>query len=801
MDRRPPLYYPFFAPPEQEGVNAPSYYSALGSIAAIDTQAGVLVITITKPQAQYTPGETALPLATVLAPTRGYATFYAAVDPLPTPNPQPLALPPGVAAADVGSIVLRIWGPDYGKLGTTLPVGAVRPTHIVLGGIRRADAEAAFKPSIKALSWKVLRTAWQGVGSLPDRAGLEAAYLARVMAHSAEAYIDAGDPLGVATSYNDSLSGSTFGWLSWQAFAKSGTNPPVAVDATSLLDDIFTRTEAGTSGSIYENHPLALASSVEHAVTFLCQMKIWDGTSNPKVYVPFAEGQVSLLRNGAVEGSPHSTDENGYVSFTVQLKLRDTIAFKFEDPGAAASPQSPSEKVGAVAAGGHITKDFKGRYNIHEAYKSFRESIWANEDEEAYGTDRGNSARAPISTGQEDDRLETLYQSEHKYAVGTDTPFEFNVLYEGDSWLFYPFSVDIYDWLHREIPKRIIDPYRYNAFPLQYFGDRTDQMFADKPPGVSGMPAQAEKRQWDFIKRYLEELPIHLIVLSAGGNDIAEPGISDSKVNRAHYPQLFDSHGCFDPAAAKQALDSTKWNIARDQMSRSFAILLRNHPWNVFERTASLTLKSPAQIDQDFLDYFTYFDSIGRSFTGINRTVMADAVFKKFPDWRKFPYSIEDEFDQFLDEAYDTPRVAARFTAMKNNIEKLLIEAQGCGVKVLSHSYSYPFFNEKPTYAAAALDVEKVTGPWFDKRFEQANIYDDRIKLICLKGLLDCFFDHVLTPLKNQYLDTFDFVDVRDKVLHPQYWRDEMHLKDKGFARVTNPIYARMASMFSDILS
>jgi hypothetical protein len=804
MARRPPLYYPFLAPPEQEGADAPAFYAALGSTAAVIVQSGSgVAITITNPTAQYTPDEIAQPLATVVAPTRGYATFYPAADPLPTQSGQPLALPPGVTAADVGSVVLRIWGLDYKKLGTTLPAGALRPTHVVLGGIRRADAENAFKLGIKSLSWKVLRKAWQGFGSLPDRAGLEHDYLTRVMAHTAEVFIDAGDALGVATSYVDSVSGTTLGWLSWQAFAASGTNPPVAVDAMALLDDIFTRTGAGEPGSVYENHPLVLASSVEHTVTFQCQLKIWNSTSNPKAYVPFANGQVSLLRNGVVEGAPHSTDANGYVLFTVQLKSRDTIAFSYVDPNFTAPVKSEVNKTGAVAINGVIVKPFHGRYNVYERYRSFRENLWGNENEETYGTDRGNSSRGTISEGQEDDRLEILQLSEAKYGLGLDTSSEFNVLYEGDSWLFYPFSTDIYDWLHKRITDRIESPYKYNAFPLQYFGDRTDQMFAEAAPGVSGQPPVVETRQWELTKQYLEELPIHLIILSAGGNDIAEPGISDSTNNRSHYSNLFDSKGCFLPVAASQAFTSTpqKFGIARDQMSRSFAILLRNHPWNVFERTNGAALKSVAQIDQDFADHFTYFDSIGRSYSGFDRMTMAVAVLNGFPDGRAFPYSIDDEFDQFLDEAYDTPRVAARFTAMKSNIKKLLVEAQDCGVKVLGHSYSYPFFNEMPTYALASVGFDKITGPWFDKRFEQANLYDNRIKLICLKGLLDGFVDHVLTPLKTQYPNTFDFVDVRTNVLHPKYWRDEMHLKDDGFERVASPIYDRMVTLFPTVLS
>jgi lysophospholipase L1-like esterase len=800
MSKVPLLYFPLFAPPQKDGTDPSAYYSALGSTADVVSRPDCgLEISFTNPQAAYPPDQIATPtsLAALFAPTRGFLTFYPGAAALPTPDLQPLTPPPGSQPSDLGTLVLRIWAADHRRLGSTVPPGTLRPTHVVMGGVLGSKVETALAPVVAALGEKVLRKSWQdagGTGTIAKPA-LEAAYLQRVMSNSAEIFVSAGAPIGAATTIFDTATASTLGWLLLRTFGQNSQNVAIDTEAMDFLDDIFAATGSGAPGSIYDHHPLVLATSAEQTVHFQCQMSVWDNALNPtRNYMPFENGQVTLLRNGQLEGSAITTDSAGNVNFTTNLSPRDNIAFEYSTINRSVGMRvfttnirTISRRLGSMlGAGAVVTTAFRAKYDVFTEYFAFWQTLRQNEAVEKYGPDRGNSQTGIRSyKNQEGWLFSVLEESERKYRIGPAPSSHFNVLYEGDSWLFYPRSKDIYQWLHDYIPRRLQDQFVYSAFPLQHFGDRTDQMFAASAPVVVGPPDTSGGRQWTFTQEYLQEYPIDLIVLSAGGNDIAEPGIS---VNDKDYFLNIFNGDCFD--APGMGLPQAKKDVAKNLMHRSFSILLRNHPWNVAATPGHLPQKTIAQMISHLNGPFM---ALGNLYGGIGATrkKMADEILS-FPDRLDFPYSISTPEEVFLDTVFDSTKLAERLDTIRDNIEILVQEAATYGIPIVAHSCCYPFYNEEPTRWA---DWIYATGPWFANRFLEANIINLRVKLICMKGLVDSYENHVLKRLHDSYQNTFHYADIRSSAMDAGLWNDEMHLKNKGYEQVSKVILDKIISV------
>lgn len=806
MTRIPLLYFPLFVPPKKAETDPSTYYSDLGSTALVAPEpGGSLVITFTNPQAAYPTDEVdqPMPLAALFAPTRGFLTFYPAAAALPTPDLQPLTLPANVQAQDVGTLVLRVWAADHRRLGSTIPPGAIRPTHILIGGVRDSEAEAALAPVVAKLPERVLLKAWQdagGSGTIPDRPGLEDAYLQRVMSNSAEIFVSAGTHIGTTTTAYDAASASTLGWVLLRTFGPDQQKVLTDTEAMALLDDVFAATGSGAPDSIYEDHPLILATSAEQTVHFQCQMMIWDNALTPtKNYMPFKNGQVTLLRNGQLEGPAIPTDANGNVAFTADLSPRDQIAFEYSTINRyvgtrtfTTNLQTEPQRLGVVlGAAATVVKPFRAKYDIFTDYYAFWLTLRQDEAIEKYGADRGNSQAGLKSfKNQEEWLFNVIKESERNYRTGAASPSHFNILYEGDSWLFYPRSKDIYQWLRDMISTKIKSPFEYRGFPLQHFGDRTDQMFAASAPVIEGPAIISAVRQWSFTQEYLTEFPIDLIVMSAGGNDIAEPGISVSDKN--FFGGLFDGD-LFDATKAQSWLAPDKLVIAKNLMHRSFSIMLKNHPWNIAARSSPATQKKAWDIDEEAA---ILFGKIGKNYAGSDgpRAAIVKAVIEDFPDDLQFPYEISNNYELLLDIIYDRARLAERLELIRTNLAIMIQEAVVLGIPVVMHSCSYPFFNEQPTTVGPFYG----SGPWFVQRFVEANIRDLRLKLIALKGLVDSYTNHVINWLQDLYPDTLYCADIRKEVIDEKYWNDEMHLTSEGFERVSKKIFYEVVKACPD---
>jgi hypothetical protein len=838
MSSKPELYYPLFAPPAADGVNAPTYYSGLGTTAQVTGHSGGgLAITFTNPDGLYPTGQftEATALSAVFAPTEAWVTFYPAAESLVTPGNTLLQPPAGVSAPDAGSLVLEIWPTGFRKLGTSKLAADFRPTHLVIGGVARFDVAAALRKVVEALPLSTVKKAWEDSGGTgtPSRQTLDDSYLTDVMTESSRLYVKAGVRLGAATTYLDTNSNSTMGWLQWRTYVSDDQGNFADTDAMQLLDDIYSRARVEQPGSIYEAHPLVQATAAERPVQVQSIMKIWDKTISPRGFIPFANEQVTFLRNGTPLGALHASDATGAVSFTETLSPRDKIQFEYQTSGktiggrAYTKPlRTKSQRLGPLLGAGDIVSDpFYGKYSLYEDYEVFWAEMAANEVNEKFEEDRGNAVKPDNAKhAGETRRLDILRDSEIAYRQTPSGKQPFNVLYEGDSWMNYPFTFDTFRQLHDLIKGKIDKSvYQYNAFPLQHFGDRADQMFADRRPVPSFLASAppTKPRQWEFTQAYLDEYPIDVIILSAGGNDIAEPGISYNDKTKAPYdnPAFWNGkdNESFNPTAAAAVLGATSADMdkARELMFRSFSILLANHPWNVYERVLSGTLPPPVQDAEPAMTaaFATLFTTMADQFGGASasRAAIAAAVRDRFPSPTSspplnFPTSITSTHDQLAAKIFDAGRLIERYQNIKSSIEILLAEANTRNIPVLTHTYSYTFFKELPTLLKDEWDVDfgkgkkyenRQSGPWLYNRLTDANIVDPRVRMIAIKAVLDCFQSQVIAPLKLDYPNTLEVADVRTAVDEAKYWRDEMHLETGGFKCIAEGIYTKLQTMFS----
>lgn len=822
------LYLPVISPPAKDASDPPSYYAALAAhVTTVSEDGGSLKITITNPDELHPSNQFDDPpkFSTVFASTSGFASFYPSSAILPTPVRQPIDLPPNLVTTGVGTVILRVWLGDYKDFNKAKGSAAVRPSHIVFAWLQETTVRDAFAAEIAKMKFKALRKSWRdtgGTGQVPLRPALESRFLLRAMSADAEIFVSAGTVLGNASTVIDvsSTPSSNVAQLKFQTFfASVNPNSAVASPADELMDIVLDHAKSAGRARVFMRHPLAEATDVDATITFHSQFQIWDN-SIPD-YVPFASADVLLFKQEDGQAVPIlvktvRTNASGKVQFTAQLKRRTEVFFKYDlrtwtkgSPISSEDLSTQPHKAGKYLDAGNINnRVYAVKFLISPEYRKYIEKLRATHAVEKFFEDRGNTTvqNPSFLHSTENTLIGDMVEFERCYQV-CPAPLPqntFNVLVEGDSWFHYPLQDDLYKKLDDKIRTGLKEEVIYNRFPLQHFGDRSDQMFLN----------EAQRK---FTIDALTEYKIDLFLVGCGGNDFAEPGI-DNRDDQAQFADYF-TDGYFDPWLGLKG--GTKAGVPVDPlnpfdletverlMRNSFASLLKNHRWNLYLRR----LDDQAMPKQKTQDEMKHRLLPLLAATGIDAGTEIDSaqirgtkILNNFLIPTDFPPGKTDPLDQLLAEIFDEEWLQARYARVRLALETLLDKvaehnSNGRKIRVISHTYTYPFFSEDPTYVAG---TKVVAGTWFVNRFIEANIVDKRIQKICLKSILDNFVRLVLRPLtkpeppdKSPYADFFEFVDVRKAIVDEGDWRDEMHLRSEGFEKVAGLIYPRVKSGFS----
>lgn len=827
MSSKPKFYLPVILPPLNDQSNPPAYYAdikALGALITADSGGsdGSLEIMIKNsnlfhPNNQF--GQPR-PFSTVFAPTSGFVRFYPGSAALPPPNQNPMAPPSNLTATDIGSVVIRVWVSNFLDFIKTPSSVAPSANRIVLGWLKPSTVRTAFTAEIAKMKDKVLKKSWEdagGIGAVPDRAGLEAAFLQRFMAGDAEVFISAGAEIGSAVEITASLAK-----VKMQAFFKpeDPSALPVFVEADEVIDN-------ATAEDLFTGHPLIEASNSPITIKFKSKFTIWNNKTSK--YEALNNTFVTLMMQPPDDITVDSqiTDSNGNfaVDFEAQLMKRDMIFFSYDTTGKTIGNRTFDKDVETephlarlyLNSAHENTREYQASDEIYPKYRDFIDELAANADKESFERDRGNAATwdtsaasAPVkyafTYSSQKGFLSRIKDSEKRYKDSEIIPSKrFSLLLEGDSWLSYPpdghgvftqYSGDIYGQLDGLLSKYVEETKlaTYIRFPLQHHGDRSDQMFVGD--------AQDPTRQWHFTREFLSEFKIDVVVCSAGGNDLAEPGIShwfldpkrkdDNPAIANEFIKCF-TDPTFDHMGNGGYFDPTKMGIlstdhqeqAMRMMEMSFAILLNDHPWNIFARETE-----PQKPNVQWKD-LPGWNALGPA--SQSPSEIGEKVVQNIPEFTKLPDPDGDLQQKLLATVFDAGRYQARYQEAANNLRTLLTAVTQLqpGTPVLTHTYCYPLFRQDGTKR-----VKWQTGPWFAPRFKQAGITDFRIRFICLKALLDNYVYSVLEVLKNEFPGTFDYVDVRNKNASTARWADEMHLHSEGYEVIATRLYNKIAIKF-----
>jgi hypothetical protein len=803
MSGQPVLHFPVFLPPEKDVSDPAGYYGGLDTVVDVnDLSDGTLEVTLTNPATLHPATQFDAPssFATVVAPTRGLVRYYPAAVALPTGGGQPLPLPAGLLTPDIGTIVLQIWPGDQRRMGAEREAGEPLPTHIVLGGLQRASVEAACTPEVGHLKHKALKRGWiaaHGSATIPLDPALKQDYVLQFMTGNAELYVPAGTILGTCATVDDPP-GTSKGWLRFGAFALDATDVATDVSADRIVADIITDARARNS-TLLDGHPLAAVADQAAAVQFDVQAMIWDRVA--RAYVPFENGGITLVKkegNAAPIQYVTVTDATGLAHFQANLKKRDQIAFEYDTNQKTMVHRTfPRAITSLFRSAKYYTnpsnvRQCYAKYEIADLYEAFWNTLRLGSNDEKFYDDRGNAELGSFVANQEDKKIKNLKKFEQFYIDGPATTPTFNVLFEGDSWMDYPLALDTFNHLNSLFRKHVKSSHNYNCISLQHFGDRSDQMFQIIDNMGEG--------QWKYTADILSEYPIDLIVVSSGGNDIAEPGISWK--DQARYAAYW-TDGYFDPylASAPQGLSAADLAIAERLMKGSFAALLSNHRWNLYLSGATSQANADALLAPKLAALGNVYGLPDASLDEIGNLVIGH-----FPNQLNFPPNNLNKYDDIIAGIFDQARLAQRFVDVKTNLEKLLDLACTYNIKVVTHTYAYPLFREVATSILGDGD-SPLTGPWFSNRLDEAFITDRRVQKIALKSLIDNYVRLILAPIKSgaTYAGMFDFADLRPVPLSLNWrladnWRDEMHLRSEPYKALAQAIYDVAAPMFTNKL-
>lgn len=842
MNIQPKLIMPLVPPPDATQSDPVQFYPSLNATVDVDAPATGegMQITIDKPDALWPDSQYSnqCKRSTVFAIAKGFVRFYPAAANLPTPDGQPMTVPPEMAGLDVGTVIQQIWFDDYRKLGTVVESQNSRTTHVAYIALDKESVRAAFTSLVASMHRKALVKSWTGAGGtgvVPDTATLRTLFADRVMSGDASVFAPLGTPIGNAAKVTvippNNSTPVAAGRFTLQTYFESSQSAQTGfTDPQDAIDSIF-EVEADGVSNPYDKHPLV--DDVPIGVIFEATFLIWNNLSHS--YEVLGGCNISLYTvKDDVQVATDTTAVDGTVTLSATLKRRDKIRFE-------ANLQINNRKVGThtytefLATQTEMVRRYLDRttnkrscvyqlkYRVNKGYRAFYDELRVNEKTEQFDDDRGN-AEARIDNPNTDplddvkswrgrlyinslmdgiDECESYYAGASSYApsdsggAGDDTN-AVNILFEGDSWLSYPIPTGEDKSIFTHLDESIRDYYKnsirkYHRVPLQHHGDRSDQMFGN-PTASTG------KHQWHYTTEFLDEYSFKLIFLSGGGNDFAEPGLSSSAADLygAYYTPNIASQGgtMFDPD--KIGLNDPNQAMFLRKIESSFAVLLKNHPWNLYLRNRSLPAnaklaQATAAAIKNTVDGF--LTNLGFNPSQLPATVGADesaleaaaSIIKaQFQDTDlHFPGSAPDNYNGLLQFLFDEVRLTQRFAQVKTELETLLTYAQGKNIKVLTHTYCYPFYNEAFTTSLGFY----VAGPWFKPRFLEANITSRFVRMICLKSILDNHVRLVLAPLKTQFPLHFDYVDVRTTIEHANLWNDEMHLKEAGFTLVANEIF------------
>lgn len=745
------------------------------------------------------------------------------------------ALTAGFASLEQGHVVLRLWPSHFRNLVKS-PIGQ-RPNRVVYGSLSLLSIEAAFKEHVAALPRFVPEIAWrlQNPGStpLPSRADLQKFLLGQFMQGKARIYVEAGAALGTGSRSGSEMS------MTFSCFFDPDDPqlPTIAIPVEDLIDNVQ---EPGRFLK-FGGHPLVEAvSDFTITVNFTSRFQIWNNATH--AYEPFA-GHITLLATPPVPVVPEDFVPSVPIAvahtnpFTGQIHLpgtvlpgRATIRFRYATTGLTVGNRTFDADIETDPhkARSHVDANFvndhtyRAKYEVYPRYQAFIDDIAAQGEMEPLQLDRGNADDADQSKPTEllslataievlevvlpdslEPRIAFSQHELHAQIAGCEAFYKlddipspadtFNLLVEGDSWTNYPLAFnDLYSHLDNLLQRQLLGGKSYNRIPLQHFGDRGDQMFVTVP---------GQTRQFDFTCDFLDEYPVDLIFCSAGGNDFAEPGIS-AYFDVEPFNAYINDDGYFDPYAAAQDLTPAELAQAKALMEISFAVLLKNHPWNLFlnglpisQQKDEPTLRAELeqlvlniggdfgptvqQIEDEQLDPSEVLQEIGTK-------VIAN--FPDDPDSATSPAAkllLEAVFDLGPPSAF----ADARYTAIEARWRLLLKEAKKRGIPVLSHAYGYPLFSEAPA-SLLGLGRRGLSGPWFTRRFAEANIRDQRVQKMCLKAFLDRITLKVFDQFKTDY--DFDYVDSRNANSEVERWRDELHLKSPGYTKIAKELFGKV---------
>jgi hypothetical protein len=827
-----PFYLPLVGPPVKNPGNAATYYQAIAGTVTCDPQGadGSMHIEITNSDQIHPPeqGDAPAILATVFAPTAGSVRYYAASESLPAPDGNPIAIPPTlVTPQDIGTLVIKVWVADYEHLMRDRLANDPRPNRILLGCVKRTSIEDAFSREVSTLPRKILEKAWEdsgGSGNPPSDDKLGTLFLQRLMAGTAELFVQAGTPLGHACLIDDAAGvDSNVAHLKLRAwFAPvDPAQPAQNVLPEELLENVL---EDSGHSALFDGHPLLAAIDEDINVTFDSKFLIRD--RGLRTFTEFANEKVVLKRNEDEVLGQATTDNDGNIHLEdIGLKANDVIWFELVRP-LQADLKTGSHKARWYLDANNVNSNlYRAGYRIGLEYADFIDDITKNGDDEKFQGDRGNSLRrdrpgitvygkGAFLRPTQREMIREMHAAEDR--LNSDQPPNpagmFTILIEGDSWLNYPlFNNDIYVHLYDMLQKGAKEGVVLNIFPFQHAGDRADQMFA---AGTS-----SSTRQWDYTFGLLSQYDVDLIFYSGGGNDFAEPGISLSDKERYQGRFIQGSLGLidyFDPFAPEvPGAGAPDAAATRRLLEISFASMLKSHRFNYAVRndTEANYLQEREDVWEQLAGIMNGIGNLGEN-DPIKQPgrlqEIGDKVIAEVPERQSFPDQPADVYDDILATVYDLTRYRARFDSVKANIQRLMDVVSALHIPVLTHTYCYPLYNENPTYLGPESESVRITGPWFKPRFLEAGIPDRRVHKVCLKAMIDHYVLHILQPFTDQYKEIdpnqnvdlrFEYVDVRDWCMDVELWRDEMHLRSDGFIKIARELYHRIAVRFPHLFN
>ncbi|PYQ26991.1 MAG: hypothetical protein DMF56_21815 [Acidobacteria bacterium] len=589
-----------------------------------------------------------------------------------------------------------------------------------------------------------------------------------------------------------------------------------------------------SDGERWKGHPLQTLLNAPRNVQFNVGFRVYQ-TSYPSAPLydsvkNIGVGVTAYLQNpgeARVLAFTAVTDQNGKLPVTtvsiapasavifvchVKDKTLANIAFEEDIDTDAASMLE-------AASSGTFNRSYELRSRIYPKYADFFRFLQIYDKESILG----NSSIGIAAYVTDDNTLvKTLSEFELSYRDAN-----FNVMFEGDSWFHYPPNDKIDQDLYASLKAKLQETFkpgdstpkrRCQSVAFQHFGDTSDQMFSlDPGPGGDA----DEHTQFHYTKRCLNSYQFELIVLSSGGNDIGEPGISahkkkdddvatyrkyivpDPAVAQDHY---YDFR-YFDPYEAVKESSSTATDRAERLqgnagywLKRSFPILLKNHLWSLYLDGKE---KSDQQTQVDLEPELTTL--LGLSPTDYNDLgkSLAKAADKAlaFPDPATDPsvdfpnMALTNSLaNQVLDKIFVKERFKERFDDIRANMVRFLDHVaqtqDTTKLLVLCHTYCYAIFTDGPT------DYFKQRGPWFHNRLRQARIAHPLAQSVAIKYLIDYFRWNVLEDLKNTYGPWFDYYDARQLNRKSGDWMDEIHLTTTGFERVASGLMQTIKTKF-----